>query len=73
MRPQDARPGMVVLDMAGRSADRRLEVLSEPRERADGAVEFFSTAGRSVFRPDASLVLDSEPRAVAREAEMEAG
>jgi hypothetical protein len=64
---------MVVLDMSSRSAARRLEVLSEPRERADGGVEFYSTAGRSVFRPGTSLVLDADTRAAARQAEMEAG
>ena len=73
MRPQDARPGMVVLDMFGRGADRRLEVLSQPRELADGSVEFYSTAGRSVFRPGTSLVLDAGTRAAGTQAEMEAG
>lgn len=75
MKPQDARPGMVVLDMFSSGADRRLEVLSQPRERADGSVEFFSSAGHSVFRPDTSLVLDSGTRPAGRQAdrELEAG
>lgn len=64
---------MVVLDMAGRSADRRLEVLSEPRERADGAVEFFSTAGRSLFPAWRVSCPGFRTPAAAREAEMEAG
>lgn len=73
MKPLDVRPGMVVLDMFSTGGDRRLEVLSQPAERADGSVEFFSSAGRSVFASGRPLVLDSGARDPGRQAEMEAG
>ncbi len=59
IQPRDLRPGMVVWNPYGGYRGRAV-VASEPRERADGAVEFDTEDGRTgVFRPQFRLHLDT--------------